>query len=90
MEEIASVCVERQVYIGEPPRTVVLGRVVRPLKAAVSDVTVPRYQRSALHARAGGAPAGTDAPSFAEPRGRTRDTGSPANFWQRLRKPDHR
>jgi hypothetical protein len=39
-EEIASVCVERQVYIGEPPRTVVLGRVVRPLKAAVSDVTV--------------------------------------------------
>jgi len=43
-EEIASVCVERQVYIGEPPRTVVLGRVVRPLKAAVSDVTVaPKF-----------------------------------------------
>jgi hypothetical protein len=43
-EEIASVCVERQVYIGEPPRTVVLGRVVRPLKATVSDVTVaPKF-----------------------------------------------
>jgi 4-amino-4-deoxy-L-arabinose transferase-like glycosyltransferase len=39
-EEIASVCVERQVYIGEPPRTVVLGRIVRPLKTIVSDVTV--------------------------------------------------
>jgi hypothetical protein len=39
-EEIGSVCVERQVYVGEPPRTVVLGRVIRPLKAVVSDVTV--------------------------------------------------
>jgi 4-amino-4-deoxy-L-arabinose transferase len=39
-EEIGSVCVERQVYIGEPPRTVVLGRVVRPLRAVASDVTV--------------------------------------------------
>ena len=40
-EEVTSVCVERQVYVNEPPRTVVLGRVVRPLKAVVSDVTVP-------------------------------------------------
>jgi hypothetical protein len=39
-EEITSVCVERQVYVDEPPRTVVLGRVVRPVKSAVSDVTV--------------------------------------------------
>jgi hypothetical protein len=39
-EEVASVCVERQVYLNEPPRTVVLGRIVRPLKTAVSDVTV--------------------------------------------------
>jgi hypothetical protein len=39
-EEITSVCVERQVYVDEPPRTVVLGRVVRPMKIAVSDVTV--------------------------------------------------
>jgi 4-amino-4-deoxy-L-arabinose transferase-like glycosyltransferase len=39
-EEITSVCVERQVYVDEPPRTVVVGRVVRPIKTAVSDVTV--------------------------------------------------
>ena len=48
-EEIASVCVERQVYIGEPPRTVVLGRIVRPLKAAVSDVTVQPKSTAQLH-----------------------------------------
>ncbi len=41
-EEITSVCVERQVYKGEPPRKVVLGRIIRPLKLAVSDVTVPQ------------------------------------------------
>ena len=39
-EEIASVCVERQVYKGEPPRKVVLGRIIRPLRLATSDVTV--------------------------------------------------
>jgi 4-amino-4-deoxy-L-arabinose transferase-like glycosyltransferase len=39
-EELGAVCVERQVYIDEPPRTVVLGRVVRPLEATSSDVTV--------------------------------------------------
>lgn len=42
-EEIGSICVERQVYEGEPPRKVVLGRVVRPLRKAVSDVTQPQH-----------------------------------------------
>jgi hypothetical protein len=41
-EEITSVCVERQVYEGEPPRKVVLGRIIRPLRLASSDVTVPQ------------------------------------------------
>ncbi len=41
-EEINSVCVERQVYEGEPPRRVVLGRIIRPLRVAVSDVSVPQ------------------------------------------------
>jgi 4-amino-4-deoxy-L-arabinose transferase-like glycosyltransferase len=41
-EEITSVCVERQVYKGEPPRQVVLGRIVRPLRASISDVTAPQ------------------------------------------------
>lgn len=40
-QEIMSICVERQVY-DDSPRTVVLGRVVRPLRATVSDVTVPQ------------------------------------------------
>jgi hypothetical protein len=39
-EEITSICVERQVYEGEPPRKVVIGRVIRPLKVAVSDVSI--------------------------------------------------
>jgi 4-amino-4-deoxy-L-arabinose transferase-like glycosyltransferase len=41
-EEITTICVERQVYAGEPPRKVVIGRIIRPLKVAVSDVSVPR------------------------------------------------
>lgn len=40
-EEVTSICVERQVH-ADRPRTVVLGRVVRPLRATVSDVTVPQ------------------------------------------------
>jgi hypothetical protein len=39
-EEINSVCVERQVYDGEPPRKVVLGRIIRTLRLAASDATV--------------------------------------------------
>jgi hypothetical protein len=39
-QEITSVCVERQVYEGETPRRVVIGRVVRPLKVAISDVSI--------------------------------------------------
>jgi 4-amino-4-deoxy-L-arabinose transferase-like glycosyltransferase len=45
-EEITSICVERQVY-NDDPRTVVLGRIVRPLRAMVSDVTVPQSLASA-------------------------------------------
>jgi 4-amino-4-deoxy-L-arabinose transferase-like glycosyltransferase len=41
-EEIKSICVERQVNEGEPSRKVVLGRIVRPLRIAVSNVTVPQ------------------------------------------------
>jgi hypothetical protein len=41
-EEITSICVERQIYKGEPPRKVVLGRIVRPLRKVVSNVTVPK------------------------------------------------
>jgi hypothetical protein len=40
-KEIASICVERRLR-AEPQPTVVLGRVIRPLVADVSDVTVPR------------------------------------------------
>ena len=40
-EEVTSICVERRIR-NEPQRTVVLGRVVRPLQATVSDVTVPQ------------------------------------------------
>jgi 4-amino-4-deoxy-L-arabinose transferase-like glycosyltransferase len=40
-EEITSICVERQVY-DDSPRTVVLGRIVRPLQKTTSDVTVPQ------------------------------------------------
>jgi hypothetical protein len=40
-EEITSICVERQLY-NDDPRTVVLGRIVRPLRPVVSDVTVPQ------------------------------------------------
>jgi 4-amino-4-deoxy-L-arabinose transferase-like glycosyltransferase len=38
-QEITSICVERQVYKGEPSRKVVLGRIVRPLRKTVSDVS---------------------------------------------------
>jgi 4-amino-4-deoxy-L-arabinose transferase-like glycosyltransferase len=41
-EEINSICVERQVYDREPPRKVVIGQVIRPLRLATSDVTVPQ------------------------------------------------
>lgn len=47
-EEITSICIERQ--LRQPQRTVVLGRVVRPVQAKVSDATVPQAstaQRSA-------------------------------------------
>jgi 4-amino-4-deoxy-L-arabinose transferase-like glycosyltransferase len=40
-EEIASIYSEREIS-GDRPRSVVLGRVVRPLRAEVTDVTVPR------------------------------------------------
>ncbi len=40
-EEIASVCVERQVY-DDSPRTVVVGRVVRPMREEISDVSKPQ------------------------------------------------
>jgi 4-amino-4-deoxy-L-arabinose transferase-like glycosyltransferase len=40
-EEIATLCVERRLR-DEPQPTVVLGRVVRPLRAEVSDATVPQ------------------------------------------------
>jgi hypothetical protein len=39
--ELDAICVERRLR-DEPQRTVVLGRVVRPLRAAVSDVTSPQ------------------------------------------------
>lgn len=38
-QEVATVCVERQVY-DDNPRTVVLGKVIRPLRAISSDATV--------------------------------------------------
>lgn len=47
-EEVASICVERQVH-APGPRMVVLGRVERPLQAAISDVTKP--QRSTAQRR---------------------------------------
>jgi hypothetical protein len=40
-QEIKSICVERQVY-DDSPRVVVLGRVVRPIRSAISDVTKPQ------------------------------------------------
>jgi 4-amino-4-deoxy-L-arabinose transferase-like glycosyltransferase len=40
-DEIASIYSEREIS-GDHPRSVVLGRVVRPLRADVTDVTVPR------------------------------------------------
>jgi 4-amino-4-deoxy-L-arabinose transferase-like glycosyltransferase len=39
-EEITAICAERRVRDGEP--IVVLGRVVRPLRATISDATVPQ------------------------------------------------
>jgi len=42
-QEVASICVERRLR-GGPQRTVVLGRVVRPLQATVSDATVASRQ----------------------------------------------
>ncbi|HEY4232002.1 MAG TPA: glycosyltransferase family 39 protein [Lacipirellulaceae bacterium] len=52
-EEIATLYSEREVS-GELPRSVVLGRVVRPLRAEVSDATVPQAaaSKSRLAARA--------------------------------------
>jgi hypothetical protein len=47
-EEITSVCVERQIYKGERPREVVLGRIIRPLRLATSDVTVPQTTTARL------------------------------------------
>ncbi|HVT27241.1 MAG TPA: hypothetical protein VHE81_04415, partial [Lacipirellulaceae bacterium] len=43
-KELMSICVERQTYGDQ--RTVVLGRVVRPLRATVSDVTKPQFRRA--------------------------------------------
>jgi 4-amino-4-deoxy-L-arabinose transferase-like glycosyltransferase len=43
-EELASICVERQGY-ELAPRTVVLGRIVRPIKPAITDATVPQPRR---------------------------------------------
>jgi hypothetical protein len=40
-EEVASLYSEREIS-GDGPRSVVLGRIVRPLRAEVTDVTVPR------------------------------------------------
>jgi 4-amino-4-deoxy-L-arabinose transferase-like glycosyltransferase len=40
-EEIASICVERRFRDG-PQRSVILGRVTRPIVAVVSDATVPQ------------------------------------------------
>ena len=40
-QEVTSICVERRLR-GGPQRAVVLGRVVRPLQATVSDATVPK------------------------------------------------
>jgi 4-amino-4-deoxy-L-arabinose transferase-like glycosyltransferase len=40
-EEVASIYSEREVS-GDRPRSVVLGRVVRPLRAEATDVTLPR------------------------------------------------
>jgi 4-amino-4-deoxy-L-arabinose transferase-like glycosyltransferase len=40
-EEVTTICVERQVYKGESPRKVVIGRIIRPLKVAVSDASIP-------------------------------------------------
>jgi 4-amino-4-deoxy-L-arabinose transferase-like glycosyltransferase len=47
-EEVASIFSEREIS-GERPRSVVLGRVVRPLRAEITDVTVP--QATATHGR---------------------------------------
>ena len=53
-EEITAICVERRIRDESQP-TVVLGRVVRPLQATVSDVTVPQrstaQQAAALQRR---------------------------------------
>jgi hypothetical protein len=43
-EEVASICVERRVY-DDNPRTVVLGRVVRPVRPVITDVTAPQSRR---------------------------------------------
>jgi 4-amino-4-deoxy-L-arabinose transferase-like glycosyltransferase len=40
-QEVTSICVERRLRDG-PRRTVVLGRIIRPIQAAVSDATVPQ------------------------------------------------
>jgi 4-amino-4-deoxy-L-arabinose transferase-like glycosyltransferase len=43
-EEVTSICVERQVHDNKP-QMVVLGRVVRPLRATISDVTKPENRK---------------------------------------------
>jgi 4-amino-4-deoxy-L-arabinose transferase-like glycosyltransferase len=40
-EEVASICNEREVS-GDRPRSIVVGRIVRPLRAEVTDATVPK------------------------------------------------
>ena len=44
-EEVASLYSEREIS-GDSPRSVVLGRIVRPLRAEVTDVTVPQIAPS--------------------------------------------
>jgi hypothetical protein len=43
-EELAVICVERQGY-DLSPRRLVLGRIVKPIKEAISDATVPQLRR---------------------------------------------
>jgi 4-amino-4-deoxy-L-arabinose transferase-like glycosyltransferase len=47
-EEVTSLCSER-VVSGESPRSVVLGRIVRPLRAEVTDVTIPHATATQRH-----------------------------------------
>jgi hypothetical protein len=49
-QEITSICVERQVY-DDNPRVVVLGKIIRPLRAIASDVTIPQPTAQRVSAR---------------------------------------